>query len=180
MQWNQCRFAKPVPMLSRDLAVHLAAHGETGLTDEQNELLTYAAGVAPGFPEVFTNTVRRDGALGPYGRYTEFVKTSFDAVAAVGYRASGFAVGHRLGECGFNLLAPAVIKAIANKMISAAEPGTIIIARVRYEIRQVTGGGIAINACPEFDVPADRLQTEMTMHWLQGEFARRLAELGLV
>jgi len=40
-------------------------------------------------------------------------------------------------------------------------------------------GGIAISACPEFDVPADQQQMEMTMHWLQGEFARRLAVPGV-
>ena len=179
MQWNQFRFARPIAMVTCDLAMHLAAHGENGLTDEQSELFAQAAGVAPGFPEVFTNTVRRDSALGPYGRYTEFVTTSLDEVEAAGYRASGFAIGHRLGECGFNLLAPAIIKAVANKMISGGEPGTIIIARVRYEVCQVSCGGIIISACPEFDVPADEQQIEMTMRWLQAEFARRLALLGL-
>jgi hypothetical protein len=32
----------------------------------------------------------------------------------------------------------------------------------------VTGGGITISACPEFDVPADQQQMEMTMRWLAG------------
>jgi hypothetical protein len=86
---------------------------------------------------------------------------------------------HRLGETGFNLLAQEVVKAVAQKMIAEEEPGTVIVARVRYDIRKVTGGGITISACPEFDVPADRQQMEMTMHWLQGEFAWRLAVPGV-
>jgi len=174
-QWNQYCFARPIGLLPSDLAAHLAAHREDGLTDEQDELLTCVAGVAPGFPEVFTNTASRDSALGPYGRYTEFIKTNLDEVEAGGWRVSGFAIGHRLGEYGFSLLAPAVIEAVAQKMISEDEPGTIVIARVRYDIRKATGGGITISTCPEFDVPADRQQMELTMHWLKGEVARRLA-----
>lgn len=179
MQWNQYRFARPIVLLPSDLAAHLAAHGEDGLTDDQSELLTCAAGVAPGFPEVFTNTVRRDSALGPYGRYVQFIKTRLDEVEAAGSGASSFAIGHSLGESGFNLLAPAVINAVAKKTIWGDEPGTIIIARVRYDIRKVTDGGITISACPEFDVPADQQQMEMTMHWLKGEFAQRLAVPGV-
>ena len=87
----------------------------------------------------------------------------------------GFAIGHRLGESGFNLLAPAVTNAVAQQMISEDESGTIIIARVRYDIRRVTGDGITVSACAEFDVPADQQLMEMTIRWVQGEFAQRLA-----
>lgn len=176
MQWNQYRFTRPIGLLPSDLAARVAAHGEDSLTDDQSELLTSAAGVAPGFPEAFTNAASRDSRLGPYGPYAEFIKANLDEFEAAGWRVSGLAVGHRLGESGFNLLAREVVKAVAHEMISDDRPGTIIIARVRYDIRKVTGGSITISACPEFDVPADQQEMEMTMRWLRDEFGRQLAD----
>jgi hypothetical protein len=175
MQWNQYSFARPISLLPSDLA----AHGEDGLTDEQDELLTCVAGVAPGYPEVFTDTASRDSALGRYGRYVQFIETNLDVFEAAGWRVSSYAIGHRLGESGFNLLAREVVKAVAQQMISEDGPGTIIIARVRYNIFNVTGGGITIGAFPEFDVPVNQQQMEMTIRWLRAEFARQLAVPGV-
>ena len=174
MEWNQCFLAQSVGRFREDLAAAVGAHGEEGLTDEQDELFTCVAGVAPGYHEVFANGARRNSGIGPYGEYAEFVETTLAEVETAGYTASGFAIGHRLGEAGFDLLAAAVIDAVAKEMAEGARSGTVIIARVRYDIRTGTGGGITVSACPEFGVSADDQQMETTMRWLQGEFAQRL------
>ena len=121
MNLNNCTFARPIAKLSDALIRDLEEHGPEGLSEQHDALLTMAAGVAPGRPEVFTSCAARDAALGDYGPYTQFVRASWNEASAAGFEVQDIAIGHHLGDPAFDLIAPQVLDAVARGMAESGE-----------------------------------------------------------
>lgn len=168
-------YDRAVARLPDELAQKAWAFGDQSLSDDEDELFTRIAGVAPAYPEAFATKAARDAALGSYGAYVEFIPASWAQFEATGWTTDQIAIGHSLGEDGFDQVAPAVLDAVAAKMGKTSMPGSVIIGRVRYDVCRTDTGGIAVSACPEFVDTVDDHQVEKTMRWLQAEFGRRLA-----
>lgn len=173
MQLNNAFFARPQPRLPANVMKVLKEIGEAGLSEEQDELFTNANGVAPGYPEAFVTKKTRDAALGPYGDYVEFIPTSWHEFMNAGFGVPDIAVGPAFGQPGFVKLASTVIDAVASRMQATDAPGSVVIARVRYDIH-ATESDVSISGCPEFGVDASRNRITQTMRWLRAEFAKRL------
>ena len=92
MNLNNCTFARPIAKLSDALIRDLEEHGPEGLSEHHDALLTMAAGVAPGRPEVFTSCAARDAALGDYGPYTQFVRATWNEAYAAGFEVQDIAM----------------------------------------------------------------------------------------
>ena len=66
-------YDRPVGRLPDELAQKAWAFGEQSLSNNEDELFTDAAGVAPGYPEAFATKAARDAALGSYAAHVEFI-----------------------------------------------------------------------------------------------------------
>jgi hypothetical protein len=168
-------FARTVAQLLADIERILADKGDTHLSDEQDERFTNVCGVVPGVPEAFATRAARDAALGPCGAYANVIETSWDQAVAAGFAASDVAIGHRLGDAEFDRVAKPVVDAVARKMQLTGEPGTIVIARARYEVSVGSNGQIDVaGGVPELSVTYDVPVTWATADWLREAFADRL------
>jgi hypothetical protein len=175
MKLKKCAFTRVTAKVPKDVTDTLTRYGEAGLSEEQNELLTRAAGINPWQPEAFAAVADRDAKIGPYGSVAEFIEASWPEAEAAGFTEADIAIGHRLDETGFEGIALAVVDAVARRMADTGQPGTVAIARVEYGIYARPDGDVTVTAVPLFDVDGDRGQMEATAAWLRREFRKRLA-----
>lgn len=169
MRLMDCEYARPVLTLPAELAKKLEAVGPGGLEDREGEVYRSVLGMLPGWPEAFATKAARDAALGPYGPYANFVPTTFAEVQNAGFTASGIAIGHPLGDPDFETVAPAVLKAMAERVADDGH-ATVIIGRVRYEIGSFRDD-VGVSALPEFDARGEPTVINKTMRWLNDNYA---------
>lgn len=175
MSLDKFFFATTVAQLPADIERTLGAQGEAHLSDEQDERFTDVCGVAPGPPEAFATRAARDARLGPFGAYARVIETSWGQAVAAGFTASEVAIGHQLGEAGFDRVAKPVLDAVARKMQLTGEPGMIVIARSRYEVSIGSDGQIDVAGGPlELNVTYDVPIGWATVDWLREAFSARL------
>lgn len=169
-------YERALPMMPDDLKQVLDTAYRTGvepeLDDEQDEMYTQICGVAPGLVEAYATLATRDARLGAYASYVEFVPASYDDLVAAGLTARNVAVGHRIGEPGFEEVLRAIAGEIAAGFLHSAEPtAQIVVGRRNYVIDRV---GHVLCAIPVYgDGPSDA-EYQATAAWLQREFGPQL------
>jgi hypothetical protein len=169
-------FARPIPMISDELAAKLAA--SAALSDDEDDLFTRICGVAPGFPEVWATPEARDAALGEFGPYVRFVPATWVQAEAGGFRIPSVAIGHPLGDPEFAQVAAPILDAIAAELQDPDCSGhDVIIHRTRFMVVRQTDGTVRTCAwATEFDGPAIETNAGMeTVTYLDRELNRRLA-----
>jgi hypothetical protein len=162
--------------LKRILEEAIVTGVEPVLDDDQKELITWLGGVAPGLCEAYATPEARDARLGlcagSYAPYIEFIPDTYDALAAGGLTAHDVAVGHRIGEAGFEKVLHAIAGDIAARFLESGEQTwEIVVARTRFFL-DLTGCVIGYDPvygqCPSH---AEYLATSVS---LQREFGPRL------
>ncbi|MGL3107263.1 hypothetical protein [Bradyrhizobium sp. BR 1432] len=165
-------FARPVARMPGWLAEKLTTDAPL-LLDEEN-LLDAIAGVAPGYPEVFATVEARDAALGLFGPYVEYIPIARVEAEIGGFPFAEVAIGHRLGEAGFERVAAPVLDAIADRMRHHAGH-CVVIHRARYLILRQEDDLIRVCGWhPEFDADLDMADGLKTAMHIQSELNRRL------
>ena len=92
------------------------------LSDEQEELFTNAAGVAPGLIEIFATVEQRDAALGPCAPYAEVVPANPAELMNCSFDMDEVAVGHRIGEPNFETVLEAKVVATVRAFAGSTAP----------------------------------------------------------
>lgn len=162
MDIRHAHFARPIPR-SDEAAVAVTSQ----LAD-----YTY-------YPEAFADAASRDAALGPWGRSTVFIPTTWSDAEMAGFSIASVAVGHSIDDPRFSAIAEPVIEAVVAQMIEHESfRGRIVIARALYEFHvrddrhfEVVGG------CETFGAPVDAALSDRTLDWLHRELADRIGAL---
>lgn len=167
-------FARPVAVVPHDLMVKDFHALE--LTPDEHEHLIQAAGVAPGFPEVFANERARDAALGPFGSYVTFVPASWVEAEAGGFEVASIAIGHPISDPDFATVASPILDAIAHQIVDF-HGLEVIVNRTRYIVCRGIDGTVKTRAwSTEFDgTPVETGVGIETAAYLDSELNRRLA-----
>ncbi|MDP2411507.1 MAG: hypothetical protein Q8M26_14630 [Pseudolabrys sp.] len=174
---DQFSFCRSMPLLPKGLKEILDAayrsDAEPALDDEQDALYTRICGVAPGLVEAYATPAARDARLGPCAAHVEFVSAGYRELATAGLAAGDLAVGHRIGDVGFEAVVRAIVEKIACRFLQSTErTAEIVVDRVAYTIDRT---GRVMSAIPLYgEGPSDTV-FRATAAWLRREFGPRLA-----
>lgn len=170
MDVNKLFFARLMPTRPGNLGKILADQIMMPLPDK---LRAGAGGLILGQPEGFATLAARDAAVGPCGKH-RMSATSWHEVEESGFTPADVAIGHRLGDLGFDRVAKPVIDAVAGFMVRTSYPGVIAIARTRYGIDFGDYSHTIVDVSWFGLTGGDKRQIAVTAQWLQKVFTARL------
>jgi hypothetical protein len=173
---NEFSFGRSVAVIPADLKQVLEKAIKNGvephLDDEQDELYTQICGIAPGIIEAYVSPAARDARLGLDTSIVEFIPAGYDELAIGGLTAHDVAVGHRIGEPGFEDVLGAIAGEIASGFLQSVEQTReIVVGRVSYVIDRT---GRVIRWLPLYGEGPSDVVLRATAAWLQREFGPRL------
>lgn len=164
-------FARLMPVPASDLDRLLPEQLKMKLYER---LRTGAYGLMLGQSEVFATKSARDAVLRPCGKYKRIIATSWPEAQTHGFSTGSLAIGHRLGDVGFDQVVQPVIDAKVGFMICTSYPVAMVIARTRYEIDYGSDGEIEVAGdMSQFGFANDEQEIAETAHWLQRTFNDR-------
>jgi hypothetical protein len=165
MDWDQCCFARAVALVPQDVVDILTGQGNHVLLQRLRSFV-----VEKELSEAFATEAARDRALGRYGQVAQFVRMDWDEHLQAGFDFTDIAVGHAIGEEGFDRLAGALVDAHAQTITRSRRPREIVLARCRYFVAARHDGGVSVSAMSQFGVNRDDDEIAATMHWLHQAF----------
>lgn len=148
-------------------------------SDDAAEAALWQPGGETFYPEAFADMVSRDAALGPCGRWTTFIPTTWSEAEIGGFSSASVAVGHSIDDPRFSAIAEPVIEAVVAQMIeNRSSHGRIVIARVVYEFHVRDGGRLEVaGGCATFGAHVDEALSDRTLDWLYRELVDRVGAL---
>jgi hypothetical protein len=164
-------FARLMPVPASDLSKILPEQKKMKLHDR---LRSGAFGLMLGQSELFATKAARDAVLRPCGKHKAIIATTWPEAQTHGYSAAGLAIGHRLGDAGFDQVVHPVIDANVSFMICTSYPVAMVIARTRYEVAYDYDGEIVVAGdMSQFGFANDEQEIVETARWLQKAFNDR-------
>lgn len=171
MSVNNLSFARLMPVPASDLSKILPEQLKMKLHDR---LRTGAYGLMLGQSEGFATKAARDAVLRPCGERKAIIATTWPEAQTHGFSTASLAIGHRLGDVGFDQVVHPVIDAKVSFMICTSYPVAVVIARTRYEVDYDYDGNIVVDGdMSQFGFANDEQEIVETAHWLQEEFNNR-------
>ena len=172
MRLDECFFTRLMPEPPRDIGKILEEQRNMHLYDR---LRTGTCGMILGQPEVFATRATRDAAVGPCGKHTTFIATSWAEAQVGGFTEAGIAIGHRLGTPEFDRVAKPVIDAAVRYMACVSMSVSVVIARSRHEVEFGDDGQFHVDGdMPQLSIAGDEQEVAATTSWLREVFTDRI------
>ena len=139
-----------------------------------DRLRTGAYGLMLGQSEVIRNKSSPRCRSSSVRKRKSIIATTWPETQTHGFSTASLAIGHRLGDFGFDQVVHPVIDAKVDFMSCTSYPVAMVIARTRYEVDYDYDGDIVVTGdMSQFGFANDEQEIVETAHWLQEEFNDR-------